>query len=213
MTIGYPTLLPNSPYSPGRFYDYQMPVCENCTDRNTDFPPNADNFITFLDNVLRPWIRNTVFPHVKFNRDGLFGHSFGGNFVLYALIVRPDLFDVFLSASPGLWWDGDYIFTQLGPLQSENVPYGKTKPALQITYGGHEQNPQKRRRETPEAYKRRRTVLGSMMRMADLCNRLYNELKDSPSLRHIELQEYPFSYHAAVASAALCDGIDYFLDW
>jgi len=104
------------------------------------------------------------------------------------------------------------MFTQLGPLRSGNVSYGKTKPALQITYGGHEQTPQKRRRETPAAYNRRRTVYGSM-RMADLCNRLFNELKDSPILRHIELQEYPFSYHAAVASAGLSDGIDYFLDW
>ncbi|KAF2182909.1 siderophore esteras-like protein IroE-like protein [Zopfia rhizophila CBS 207.26] len=213
VSIGYPNLIPNSPYSEGRYYDYQMPVCGNCTPPDLPgVPPNADNFITFLDNVLRPWVRNTVFPNVEFNRDGLYGHSFSGLFVLYTLLVRPDLFDVFLSASPALYWNNDYIFSQLGPFKSGSLPNRTTKPAFQISYGGYEQFPQKRRRETEEEYEARRVFLSSM-RMTDLCNQLYDELKDSPRLRHIELHEYPFSYHAAVGSEALCDGIDYFLDW
>ena len=213
VSIGYPELIPDSPYSTGRYHDYQMPVCANCSAAPVPgVPPNADNFITFLDDILRPWVRNTLFPNVTFKRDGLYGHSFAGLFVFYSLLARPDLFDVFLSSSPALTWNSDYIFSQLGPLQTGYSPNGTTKPAFQLSYGAFEQFPQKRRTETYEAYERRRSFLGSL-RMEELCNRLYNEIKDSPRLRHIELLRYPFSYHAAVASAALCDGIDYFLDW
>lgn len=212
VSIGYPSLIPDSPYSDGRYYDYQMPVCADCTPPDLPgVPSGGDSFIIFLDTVLRPWVHG-YFPNVQFNRDGLYGHSFSGLFVIYTLLVRPDLFDVFLSASPFLIWNNDYIFSQLSPLQTESLSNGTTKPALQISYGGYEQFPQKRRTETPEAYKTRRTFLSSL-RMEELCSRLYNEIKDSPRLRHIEMHEYPFSYHAAVGSAALCDGIDYFLDW
>lgn len=213
VSIGYPELIPNSPYSDGRYYDYQIPVCANCPPpEQPGVPANGDNFITFLDDVLRPWVRNTIFPSVTFNRDAVYGHSFSGLYVLYLLLVRPDLFDVFLSASPYLIWNNEYIFSHLDPLKSGLAPNGTTKPAFQLSYGGYEQYPQKRRTETQEAYETRRVFLSSF-KYGELANRLYNELKESPVLRHIELHEYPFSYHAAVGSAALCDGIDYFLDW
>jgi predicted alpha/beta superfamily hydrolase len=212
VSVGYPSLIPDSPYSEGRYYDYQVPVCANCTPPVLPgVPSGGDGFITFLDTVLRPWVRG-YFPNVVFNRDGLYGHSFSGLFVIYALLVRPDLFDVFLSASPHLVWNNDYIFSQLGLFRTESPSNVTTKPALQLSYGGYEQFPRKRRTETLEAYEARRTFFGSI-RTEELCNRLYNEIKDSPRLRHVELREYPFSYHAAVGSAALCDGIDYFLDW
>ncbi|KAF2265559.1 siderophore esteras-like protein IroE-like protein [Lojkania enalia] len=213
VSIGYLDLISDSPYSNGRSYDYQPPVCANCTPAELPgVPSNADNFIAFLDDVLRPWVRNMAFPNVDFNRDGLYGHSFGGLFVLYALLVRPDLFDTFMTASPALFWNNDYILSHLDPLKSEGLPNGTMKPAFQISYGGLEQYPVKRRTETEEEYEFRKSIL-EPMRMTDLTNRLYNELQDSPKLRDIEIHEYPFSDHAAVAAAALCDGIDYFLDW
>lgn len=191
-----------------------MPVCANCSapTEPVGVPSGGEAFITFLDTVLRPWV-HSYFPNADFNRDGLYGHSFGGLFVMYALLVRPDLFDVFLSASPYLIWNNDYFFTQLEPFKTgSNIVNGTRKPALQLSYGGYEQYPPKRRTETEEEYETRKAFLSSL-REEETCNRLYDEIKDSPSLRDIELHEYPFSYHAAVGSAALCDGIDYFVDW
>jgi predicted alpha/beta superfamily hydrolase len=212
VSIGYPTLIPDSPYSDGRYYDYQMPVCANCTTPTLPgVPSGGDAFITFLDESLRPWIQNTIFPNVVFNRDGLYGHSFAGLFTLYTLLTHPDLFDVFISASPYLIWNDEYIFSQLESLKPVS-PTNGTKPAFQLSYGGLEQNAQKRRTETQAEFVARRDFLGSL-KMRDLVTRLYAELEDSPRFRHIELHEYPFSYHAAVGSSALCDGIDYFLDW
>jgi predicted alpha/beta superfamily hydrolase len=174
-------------------------------------PSGGDAFINFLDHTLRPWV-HTIFPNVEFNRDGLYGHSFSGLFVIYVLLTHPDMFDVFLSASPYLIWNNDYIFSQDGALATAPLSNSTKKPALQISYGGYEQHPQKRRRETQAEYEARRDFL-SLLRIEELCTNLYGELEGSSRLRDIELHEYPFSYHAAVGSAALCDGIDYFLDW
>jgi predicted alpha/beta superfamily hydrolase len=212
VSIGYPDLIPDSPYAEGRYYDYQIPVCETCpTPELPGVPSGGEAFISFLDTILRPWI-HSYFPNAKFDRDALYGHSFSGLFTIYTLLTRPDLFDVFLSASPFLVWNDAYIFEHLEPFKSGAVSNGTTKPALQITYGGWEQFPQKRRTETVEAYNKRRAFLESM-RMQELCMRLYEEMKESPGLRHIERREYPFSYHPAVGGNAIADGLDYFLDW
>ncbi|KAF2274952.1 siderophore esteras-like protein IroE-like protein [Westerdykella ornata] len=219
VTIGYPSLLPDSPYSQGRYYDYQIPVCANCTTPTLPgVPSNAENFLIFLDGVLRPWITSHVFGDgVTWGRDALFGHSFAGLFAVWALIVRPELFDVYLSASPYLIWNEEYIFDLLGALKTprpENANGNTTPrlPALQLSYGALEGHPRKRRTETEAEFEERRAFLSSL-KTETLIKRLFKEVRDSPRLRHVELLEYPNSYHAAVGSAALCDGVDYFLDW
>jgi enterochelin esterase-like enzyme len=189
-----------------------MPICTNCTvPELPGVPSNAENFLAFFDDVLRPWVRSK-FPNVAFSRDGLYGHSFAGLFTIYTLLARPEMFDVYISASPYLIWNDEYIFSKDSPLYANPVHNSRTNPALQLSYGGLEQFPQKRRTETPEAFEERRVFLSSS-KMTDLVERLHAELKGSPRLRDLELHVYPFSYHAAVGSAALCDGIDYFLDW
>ncbi|KAJ4370440.1 hypothetical protein N0V83_004958 [Neocucurbitaria cava] len=218
VSIGYPETIPDSPYSTGRYYDYQPPVCPTCPPAaQPGVPSNADNFIHFIDTALRPWIRHTAFPNAHFDRDALYGHSFGGLFALYALVVRPDLFDTFLSASPALFWNDDYVFNHTDFLKPLTAPSSKppknfTKPAFQISYGALEQHPIKRRTETDADFAYRKSIL-EPMRMTDLTNKLYKAVKNSPVLRDVSIHEYPFSYHAAVGGAAISDGIDYFLDW
>lgn len=214
VSIGYSNLIIDSPYSLNRGYDFQPPVCTNCTPAPLPgVPSNADNFIAFIDTVLRPWVRNTVFPNAHFDRDALYGHSFGGLFVLYALLARPNSFDTFLSASPALFWNDGYMLNQLGPLKNGSVVNGTHKPAFQISYGALEQFPVKRRTETQAEYEARRNLYQGTVKMTTYSQQLYNELRGSPNLRDISLHEYPFSDHAAVGGAALMDGLDYFLDW
>lgn len=219
VSIGYPQTIEDSPYSTHRSYDYQPPVCDDCPlPAVPGVSSNADNFIDFIDTALRPWIRNTIFPKADFDRDALYGHSFGGLFVLYALTVRPDLFDTFLSASPALFFNDNYVFNNtdfLAPLishPSKNVSNETSKPAFQISYGALEQNPIQRRTETDGEFEFRKSILVPQQ-MTTLSQRLYGALEGSFALRDISLREYPFSDHAAVGAAALADGIDYFLDW
>lgn len=213
MSIGYPTQQADSPYSNGRYYDYQMPVCATCPPQQDapGVPSGGAAFITFLDTVLRPWV-HSYFPNANFHRDGLYGHSFGGLFVIYALLTRPDLFDVYLSASPYLIWNQEYIFSNKSPLYTAHPPAPAKKPAFQLTFGGLEQFPKKRRTETQAAFETRKSFLASLKTETN-CNRFYEKIKHDYRIRHSELLEYPFSYHAAVGGNALADGIDYFLDW
>ncbi|CAG5174930.1 uncharacterized protein ALTATR162_LOCUS10847 [Alternaria atra] len=218
VSIGYPETIEDSPYSTQRSYDFQPPVCDDCPLPTVPgVQSNANEFIEFIDTALRPWVQETAFPKADFDRDALYGHSFGGLFVLYALTVRPDLFDTFLSASPALFFNNDYVFNNtdfLAPLTSPsaNNTSNTTKPAFQISYGALEQNLVQRRTETDEEFAFRQSILVPQ-RMTDLSQKLYSTLEDSPALRDISIHEYPFSDHAAVGAAALADGIDYFLDW
>jgi predicted alpha/beta superfamily hydrolase len=210
VSIGYPHLQPDSPYADARYYDYQIPVCATCTAPELPgVPSGGEAFLVFLDNVLRPWVHN-YFPNARFDRDALYGHSFSGLFTIWTLVTHPNLFDVYLAASPYLIWNDEYIFDHLDPFLAPSS--SATKPALQLTYGGREQFPEKRRTETQEAYEERRNFLASL-KMQDLVTRLYEEIKDSELLRHVEIREYPFSYHPAVGGHAIADGLDYFLDW
>lgn len=211
VSIGYNHLPPDSPYADGRYYDYQIPVCETCpTPELPGVPSGGEAFITFLDTVLRPWVHN-YFPNANFDRDALYGHSFSGLFTIWTLMTHPGLFDTYLAASPFLVWNDEYIFDHLQPFFTpKNLT---TKPALQMTYGGYECKPQKRRTESLEAFKARRDFLVNGMRICELTDRLYRKIKHSPNLRHIEKREYPFSYHPAVGGNAIADGLDFFLDW
>lgn len=217
VSIGYPETIEDSPYSTQRYSDMQPPVCPTCPAPTIPgVPSNADGLISFIDTALRPWVQKEVFRAATFDRDALYGHSFAGLFTLYALTARPDLFDTFLSASPALYWNDDYVFNYTGflaPLKANTTSMGNfTKPALQLSYGGLEQFPKQRRRETDEEFEFRKSILVPQ-RMTELTNRLYAELVGSPVLRDVELNVFPNSYHATVGGAAFSDGIDYFLDW
>jgi len=211
VSLGYPAQIADSPYSTGRYYDYQLPVCSNCTaPEQPGVPSNADNFIAFVGDVVKPWVRK-LFPNTEFSRDALHGHSFAGLFTFYALITRPDLFDTFLIASPALYWNNGYIFDHLAPL---TAPSGNnaTKPAVQLTYGHLEQFLVQRRVETNAEFQARKSFLSFTM-MTTNCKRLYEALSNSTIIRDVELREYPFSDHTAVGMASIVDGLDYFLDW
>lgn len=64
----------------------------------------ADAFLAFLADELRPALAE-AFP-IDTDDATLTGQSFGGLFVLYALLHRPDAFRRYLAVSPSLWWNG-----------------------------------------------------------------------------------------------------------
>ena len=80
-------------------------------DRNHDFLPDsskatptgggADNFVQFFKKELIPYI-NKNFRTEPFNV--LIGHSFGGVFVMHALLSDPDLFDAYIAIDPSFWY-------------------------------------------------------------------------------------------------------------
>lgn len=217
VSIGYP--VSDSAYGPQRSIDFQ-PVTPG------EEPPavpgvreGADDFIAFIEGALRPFVRGgQAFPgsDVEFGREALYGHSFGGLFVVYALLRRPDLVDTFLAASPALFWNGHYILNHTGWLDEAPAPAeGDDGPAFRLAYGGLEQEAVRRRTETQEEFEARVALLRSfgLLHMGEECAELMAKIGSSDRLRDAELKVYDGSDHASVGAVALTDGLDYFIDW
>ncbi len=103
------------------------------TDRNRDFLPTnvadnktsggADKFLNFFKSELIPYIDKT-YPSNGSNT--LFGHSFGGVFVTYALLNEPQLFKSYIAADPSYWWDKGVMRKQVKDKMPGLVNINKT---------------------------------------------------------------------------------------
>lgn len=81
----------------------------------------ADAFLQFIAGQVLPavWQRVAVDPR----RLTLWGHSYGGLFVLHALFRRPALFARYAAADPSLWWQDGFILREA--LQAAALPPGR----------------------------------------------------------------------------------------
>ncbi|WP_457808522.1 alpha/beta hydrolase [Kushneria sp. EE4] len=75
----------------------------------------ADDFIGLLNDTLMAEAERDL-PINTSNR-AIWGHSFGGLFVMHALFTRPALFDHWYVASPTLHWNGYQVLEEAGRFQ------------------------------------------------------------------------------------------------
>lgn len=66
----------------------------------------ADNFSTFIEKELIPFIENK-YPVTNYRT--LIGHSYGGLFTIYMLINHPTLFSNYIAIDPSLDWDNQQL--------------------------------------------------------------------------------------------------------
>jgi predicted alpha/beta superfamily hydrolase len=103
------------------FKDNSIIVAIQNTDRDRDmmplsvpsYPvtkPGADNFLSFINNELIPYIETNNRTN---GQRALCGQSLSGVFVLYALLTNPQLFDGYIANSAGWYADMDYFFSPL----------------------------------------------------------------------------------------------------
>jgi predicted alpha/beta superfamily hydrolase len=89
----------------------------NTSDRIDEYTPtvdttigaggDADLYLTFLEDELRPFIETTY--RVAPGRVGIAGSSLGGLVSLYGCWERPTVFDRCGVFSPSLWWDDEFL--------------------------------------------------------------------------------------------------------
>ena len=81
-------------------------------ERRRDYRPGenggAENFLSFLNNELFPYIDST-YRTIPGERT-IEGYSIGGLFALYALFTKPESFNRYIVGSPYLLWDNSSIF-------------------------------------------------------------------------------------------------------
>jgi predicted alpha/beta superfamily hydrolase len=114
------------------FLSTKMPkaiiVGVNNIDRNHDFLSDstasapsgggADNFIRFFKDELIPYIdKNFRTESYKV----LVGHSYGGLYAMYSLLMEPDLFDSYIAIDPSIWYNN------LAFLKSAQVEFPSAK--------------------------------------------------------------------------------------
>lgn len=236
VTIGYP-LTDNVYDLSRRFVDLRPPLPVPPgpgPDGNPNPPPaGADDFVAFIDGALRPWVRRTVFPSVRFSRDALYGHSFGGVFAVWALIAHPGLFDTYLIATPTVSWNNGSLLEEvtrrwgvetagLGTGYGDGCATGngtgsggeKKPPAVLLTYGSEEQFPVRRRTESHADWEERRTLWQSF-RQTDVTWDLFYRIQAAGPrwTRDVKIKEYLGQDHAGVAASTIADGVGYFADW
>lgn len=93
----------------------------------------AASFLRFIQTTLKPWAEQR-FP-IDITQQTLFGHSFGGLFVLMVLQESPLTFQRYVAASPALWWGrGEMI-------EPAKIVAAARLASVTITLGEREEKP------------------------------------------------------------------------
>ena len=125
VAIGYPSDEAYDPFRrswdlsppPGRIYP---PFFPDTPDVKTG---GGEGFLSAIEDELKPWVERQV--PIDRSRQTLFGHSFGGLFVLHALFTRPRIFQRWIAASPAIFWeDAAILATEQAFLERGDLPSG-----------------------------------------------------------------------------------------
>ena len=81
----------------------------------------ANKFLSFIKNELIPYI-NKKYPANGTN--SIYGHSYGGLFVLYALLTEPKVFESYYATDPPFGWNNDYLI-KMASEKLNNLPPDK----------------------------------------------------------------------------------------
>lgn len=132
-----------------RAYDYTPPLLTS-TGINTAFQETgrarlnggAETFYTLIEDEIKPWVAQTL--GTAPTSEAIWGHSYGGLFVLYTLLKHPEAYQHYYSADPSLWWqDGEmtqYWQTYQASATAHSKPQGTNKlsprKTIRITFSG-----------------------------------------------------------------------------
>lgn len=108
----------------------------------------ADAFLAFIERQLKPKVASLA--QVDPARQGIFGHSFGGLFVLHALATQPQAFHAYMAASPSVWFADPLIRDALAAMAAKRTADGPA-PKLLVMAGEYEQTPSPAMRAQPNA--------------------------------------------------------------
>jgi predicted alpha/beta superfamily hydrolase len=96
----------------------------------------ADHFLAFIEEELKPEISRRL--PVDAGWQGIFGHSFGGLFVLHALFNRPEAFTDWIAISPAIWWEDSVVLKSAERFERHA---GRVRARVLLAAGSYEQNP------------------------------------------------------------------------
>ena len=114
-----------------RTFDYTPPIegelIAPVHRSNSPYPiGGAEDFYQFIQYQLKPLIAQ----HYTINKldQSLFGHSYGGLFILYTLLKHPESFQHYYAASPSIWWHDEYLLKQAADFKNQYTTDKTLKP-------------------------------------------------------------------------------------
>ncbi|MEH3085350.1 MAG: alpha/beta hydrolase-fold protein [Xylophilus ampelinus] len=194
-----------------RAYDYTPPVPgEQPTMEDAArgrLGGGADRFLDLLLGTLRPAVRDSA--AIDPRRETLWGHSYGGLFVLHTLFTRPASFARYAAADPSLWWHGGFI------LREEDVatpmPPGPPRALLVMTGGAAAEvaadGPRPARPGVDPAQAERARALRRSV-PPDAARRMVARLAARPGLT-ATLREFPGVGHGPMLAASLGPALEW----
>ncbi|TID21348.1 Ferri-bacillibactin esterase BesA [Venturia nashicola] len=202
-----PDLTPASPDG-----SYEMPLNRNGKPRTDISFGQAKEHLDFIRGKVMEDLYNTLLPlpELKTGRKALYGHSYGGIFVLYALFTAPTLFNTYIAASPIVWWNKHFLVTHLEPPFREQKTSPEPRPSLLMTHGHCQQDITQQEGETDERFKKRLGI-AEVDAMREGVLAMAARLVESGQLTKVLTHEFPEEDHGSAAVTGLQLGIMQFL--
>jgi predicted alpha/beta superfamily hydrolase len=168
--------------------------------RSTRMNGGAAMYLELIEKKIKP----AVEEHIKINksRQALWGHSYGGLFVLYVLTSSPESFQAYAAADPALWWGGGEMLKKTEEFSSSGAEFDGIN--LLIMKSGQESRNRQFDDEKRKAYEARVKAVSSVP--ADAAKTaaysfaavkgITVRYREYPQLSHGPL--FPVSFHAAL---------------
>lgn len=108
------------------------PLIQAFKERNRErLNGGAEVFYQQLQTKIKPWV-NEQLGYAP-DKQTLWGHSYGGLFVLYTLFHHPESFNRYYSVDPSLWWQDGEIIKQY-KIEKQKLSALDTMPYVRMTF-------------------------------------------------------------------------------
>ncbi|WP_426506299.1 alpha/beta hydrolase [Serratia proteamaculans] len=171
----------------GRSYDYTPAPLQTGGMRANG---GADAFLKLIEGQVKPAVAAKV--AINPQRQTLWGHSYGGLFVLHTLLTQPATFQNYVAVEPSLWWGKGFILQEA---QRVIERHPAMSAHLWLWTGGGE-----KMRSAPPNIKQQPLP-------ADAAQRLTERLATLNGLT-VNFREWPGLDHGAMFSAAIAPALD-----
>ncbi|HBK46203.1 MAG TPA: IroE protein, partial [Xanthomonadaceae bacterium] len=99
----------------GRAFDYTPPTRSDGAAETDPIAPErrsggADAFLALIETAIKPQVEQRA--KIDRGRQTLWGHSYGGLFVLHALFSTPQAFARYVAVDPSLWWGDGFAIRE-----------------------------------------------------------------------------------------------------
>ena len=133
VAIGYPETDPGI-WRARRSYDMTpSPSIESAEMQQTG---GAALFLRVIEEEIKPFVAARY--NVDTSEQALFGHSYGGLFVLHTLFTHTDAFSSYISSSPSIWYNTQEVLRDEAAF-AERAGAGAVKAQLLLTSAADEE--------------------------------------------------------------------------